>query len=146
MVAERMRRHPDRLAVLDDARSLSYGELDRRTDTIAAGLQAAGVRLEDLVAVFLSRTVDIVAGLLAVHRLGAAYVPLDPEYPAERLDLMVADSAPRAARRRGDGGPLRLAPGRGHHDAARRRAGRGRAAAAGRPGVRDLHLRLHRPA
>jgi non-ribosomal peptide synthetase component F len=91
-----MRRHPDRLAVLDDARSLSYGELDRRTDTIAAGLQAAGVRLEDLVAVFLSRTVDIVAGLLAVHRLGAAYVPLDPEYPAERLDLMVADSAPRA--------------------------------------------------
>ena len=96
MVAERMRRHPDRLAVLDDERSLSYGQLDRRTDTIAAGLQAAGVGPGDLVAVFLSRTVDIVAALLAVHRLGAAYVPLDPEYPAERLEFMVADSRPRA--------------------------------------------------
>src|SRR5215218_5838794 len=96
MVVERMRRHPDRLAVLDDERSLTYAELDRRCDTVAAGLQAAGVRRGDLVAVFLSRTVDIVAALLAVHRLGAAYVPLDPEYPAERLDFMVADSRPRA--------------------------------------------------
>ncbi|HST66142.1 MAG TPA: AMP-binding protein, partial [Mycobacteriales bacterium] len=96
MVTERMRAHPDRPAVLDDTRELTYGELDRRTDTIAAGLQRAGVRRGDLVAVFLSRTVDIVAGLLAVHRLGAAYVPLDPDYPAERLEFMVADSAPRA--------------------------------------------------
>jgi len=96
MVVARMHRHPDRLAVLDDERSLTYAELDRRCDTVAAGLQVAGVRRGDLVAVFLSRTVDIVAALLAVHRLGAAYVPLDPDYPAERLEFMVSDSRPRA--------------------------------------------------
>jgi amino acid adenylation domain-containing protein len=96
LVRERVRRHPDRPAVVDAGRVLTYGELDRRVDTVAAGLQAAGVRRGDLVAVFLSRTADLVAALLATHRLGAAYVPLDPDYPSERLDFMVADSRPRA--------------------------------------------------
>lgn len=82
--------------MIDDDRELTYAALDRCVDSIAAALQAAGVSRGDLVAVCLSRTVDLAAGLLAVHRLGAGYLPPDPEYPADRLDFMVADSSPRA--------------------------------------------------
>ncbi len=96
LIRARMQADPDRPAVMDDHVELSYGELDARVDTIAAALERSGVGRGDLVAVCLSRNVDLVAGLLAVHRVGAAYVPLDPDYPADRLDFMVDDSRPRA--------------------------------------------------
>ncbi|MGI5467557.1 non-ribosomal peptide synthetase [Streptomyces sp. CA-132043] len=78
------------------AEQLGYGELDSRARKLAAALIAAGVRPGDRVGVRLPRTPDLLVALLAVWRAGAAYVPLDPDYPADRLRLMVEDAAPAA--------------------------------------------------
>jgi amino acid adenylation domain-containing protein len=72
---------------------LTYGELDARAAELAALLQARGVGPGDVVGVLLGRTPDSVAALLAVWRAGAAYLPLDPALPGERLAFMLGDSA-----------------------------------------------------
>ncbi len=70
----------------------SYGELDRRCEELANRLRALGVGPEVLVAVSLSRSPWMVVALLAVAKLGAAYLPLDPDYPAQRRAFMLEDS------------------------------------------------------
>jgi amino acid adenylation domain-containing protein len=72
--------------------SLSYGGLVERSAAVAGRLQGLGVGRGDRVGVCLERSADLVATLLGVLRAGAAYVPLDPEYPAERLGFMVGDA------------------------------------------------------
>ncbi|WP_344662891.1 amino acid adenylation domain-containing protein [Catenulispora subtropica] len=79
-------------ALVDATERLSYAGLDRRADGIAARLAAAGVRRGHLVAVLLDRSATMVAAWLAVLRLGAAYLPLDPAYPEARLRLLIDDS------------------------------------------------------
>ncbi|MEU9197808.1 amino acid adenylation domain-containing protein [Streptomyces hundungensis] len=74
--------------------SLDYRELDERSDRLAHALAVRGVGAEDLVAVALPRTDAMVVALLAVLKSGAAYVPVDPEYPADRIAYMLADAAP----------------------------------------------------
>ncbi|WP_338781635.1 amino acid adenylation domain-containing protein [Streptomyces sp. DG1A-41] len=74
--------------------TLDYRELDLRSDRLAHSLAARGVGAEDLVAVALPRTATMVVALLAVLKTGAAYVPIDPEYPADRVAYMLADAAP----------------------------------------------------
>ncbi|WP_234326509.1 AMP-binding protein, partial [Streptomyces sp. NRRL S-495] len=71
---------------------LTYRELLRRTDRLAGALTAAGIGRDDLVGLHLARTADLPAALLAVHAVGAGYLPLDPGYPAERLAFVLADS------------------------------------------------------
>ncbi|MFJ5136484.1 amino acid adenylation domain-containing protein [Streptomyces sp. NPDC088707] len=83
---------PDAIAVSAGGRHLGYRELLLRTDELAAELRAAGVRPGDLVALHLDRTADLPAALLATLATGAAYLPLDPGYPAERLALVLRDS------------------------------------------------------
>ncbi|MFF3265020.1 amino acid adenylation domain-containing protein [Streptomyces sp. NPDC002932] len=90
-----VRRTPDAPAVRDAATTLTYGELDARAETLAHHLAAQGIGPEDRVAVALPRTHHLVVALLAVLRTGAAYVPLDPDYPAQRLSYMLDDAAPR---------------------------------------------------
>ncbi|MBV8619478.1 MAG: amino acid adenylation domain-containing protein, partial [Curvibacter sp.] len=88
---------PGRLAVYSDAdgRSLSYAELDRRANRLAHRLIAAGVPADGFVGVCMQRSVELVVALLAVVKAGAAYVPLDPDYPPERLEHMLVDSGVR---------------------------------------------------
>ncbi len=86
---------PDAIAVQDDARQLTYGELDARSNQLAAYLVTAGVKPRMLVGVALERSVDLMVGLLAVLKTGAAYVPLDSSYPRERLAMMIASSGIR---------------------------------------------------
>ncbi|MEU3412805.1 non-ribosomal peptide synthetase [Streptomyces sp. NPDC006658] len=76
---------PDAEAVSDGAVRLTYRRLDERSDRLAGGLRALGVRDGDRVGVCLARTADLVVTLLGVLKAGAAYVPTDPAYPAERL-------------------------------------------------------------
>ncbi|MFB6518127.1 amino acid adenylation domain-containing protein [Streptomyces sp. NPDC056401] len=83
---------PKAIAVSTSGHHLGYRELMLRSDQLAAALRAAGVRPGDLVALHLGRTADLPAALLAVLATGAAYLPLDPGYPAERLALVLRDS------------------------------------------------------
>ncbi len=83
---------PDREAVVCDGRSWSYGELDRRSNALAWRLRHLGAGPERLVAVCAERCLELVAALLAVLKAGAAYVPLDPAYPRERLAFMLEDA------------------------------------------------------
>ncbi|MET9857272.1 AMP-binding protein, partial [Streptomyces sp. NPDC006450] len=83
---------PGAIAVSAAGRHLSYRELMTRTAQLAVALRAGGVRPGDLVALHLDRTTDLPAALLAVLAAGAAYLPLDPGYPAERLALVLRDS------------------------------------------------------
>ncbi|MFF4323383.1 amino acid adenylation domain-containing protein [Streptomyces sp. NPDC001568] len=83
---------PEAIAVSTTGRALRYRELLSRTAQLAAALRTGGVRPGDLVALHLDRTADLPAALLAVLATGAAYLPLDPGYPAERLALVLRDS------------------------------------------------------
>ncbi|MDX6269055.1 MAG: hypothetical protein QOD28_278, partial [Acidobacteriota bacterium] len=85
-------RTPHAVAVEDDERTRTYAELDQDSERVARALRCAGVGGGTLVGVCLERGVELVAVLLGVLKAGAAYVPLDPEYPAERLDYMIGDA------------------------------------------------------
>ena len=84
--------HADRAAVADDDRSLSYSELSQRSDVLAGVLARHGVERGDRVAVYRERGVDVFVSMLAVLKAGAAYVVVDPRYPAARRDLMITHS------------------------------------------------------
>ncbi|MGW1178519.1 non-ribosomal peptide synthetase [Kitasatospora sp. NPDC002543] len=85
--------HPERTAVTTPAGDrLTFAELDSRVGALAAALTDAGVRPGGAVGVGLARGADLVVTLLAVWHAGAAYVPLDPAHPADRLDHVVRDA------------------------------------------------------
>ncbi|MDQ8035568.1 MAG: amino acid adenylation domain-containing protein, partial [Bordetella sp.] len=92
LIEAQARRQPGAPALRCDGETLSYGELDARANRIAHRLIAAGVGPESKVGVALPRSIDLVVSLLAVLKAGAAYVPLDPTYPEDRLRYMAADS------------------------------------------------------
>jgi amino acid adenylation domain-containing protein len=83
--------HPGAVAVVDGDREVPYAELDAMAGQVAAALLAHGVRRGDRVGLYLPKSVEAVAGIYGVLRAGAAYVPLDPDAPAARLALMLAD-------------------------------------------------------
>ena len=85
---------PDRTAVVCDGARTTYGELDARADRLARLLLARGAGPERIIALAPSRSADMVAAVMAVLKAGAAYLPLDPEHPADRLRLMLDDARP----------------------------------------------------
>ncbi|RZU53362.1 amino acid adenylation domain-containing protein [Krasilnikovia cinnamomea] len=87
-----VRRDPERTAVRDTAGALSFAALDRRTAALAEALRGYGIGRGDRVGVCLPRGTDLLVAMLAVWRAGAAYVPLDPAYPADRLAFMADDA------------------------------------------------------
>ncbi|HEX8244764.1 MAG TPA: amino acid adenylation domain-containing protein, partial [Longimicrobium sp.] len=92
----RAARTPDATAVVSAAGSLTYGELNARANRLAHHLRALGVGPEVRVGLCVARGLEMVVGVLAVLKAGGVFVPLDPGYPAERLEYMLADSAPAA--------------------------------------------------
>jgi len=89
-------RQPDAPAVMYGDDYLSYAQLNQRANRIAHQLIALGVRPDDRIAICVERSIEMVVGLLAILKAGAAYVPLDPAYPQDRLAYMLADSTPVA--------------------------------------------------
>ncbi|QFR03213.1 amino acid adenylation domain-containing protein [Streptomyces phaeolivaceus] len=83
---------PNRIAVTDGAADLTYRELDDRATVLAHGLRAHGVAAGDRVGVCLERTAELLVALLAVLKTGAAYVPVDPAYPAARVAHTARDA------------------------------------------------------
>ncbi|MFF9399162.1 amino acid adenylation domain-containing protein [Streptomyces sp. NPDC014744] len=93
---EAARRHPDRIAVSHEGATLTYAELSERAHRLARLLTDRRIGPGSVVALALPRSLDLVTGLLAVSLAGAAYLPLDPDYPADRLAYMLADAHPAA--------------------------------------------------
>ena len=83
---------PDAPAVLFDGKTISYKELDRYTDNLAARILTFGLREEEVVAVLIGRNAWMTKASLAAMKAGCAYQPLDPSYPTERLNFMIQDS------------------------------------------------------
>jgi amino acid adenylation domain-containing protein len=92
LVAGQAARSPDTVAVECGQDTLTYGELDLRSNRLANELVSIGVHPGSLVAVCLRRGIDLVVSLLAVLKAGGAYVPIDPSYPAQRRAFMLTDS------------------------------------------------------
>ncbi|MER5889423.1 amino acid adenylation domain-containing protein [Streptomyces sp. NPDC001941] len=92
LFAAQVRRDPDAVAVASDDAELTYAELDARAERLARFLRARGVGPESVVAVVRERGVELVVTLLGVLKAGGAYLPVDPEYPAERIAFMLRES------------------------------------------------------
>nr|WP_304622151.1 non-ribosomal peptide synthetase [Pantoea sp. Tr-811] len=93
-IAQQAQAQPDAVAATCGAQRLSYAQLDRQANALAHRLLALGVRPDDRVAVFARRGLDTLVALLAVLKAGAGYVPVDPAHPDERVQYLLADSAP----------------------------------------------------
>ncbi|UQZ59602.1 non-ribosomal peptide synthetase [Bacillus subtilis] len=85
---------PDAIAVVYENQELSYAELNERANRLARMLISEGVGPEQFVALALPRSLEMAVGLLAVLKAGAAYLPLDPDYPADRIAFMLKDAQP----------------------------------------------------
>ncbi|MGX7825160.1 non-ribosomal peptide synthetase/MFS transporter [Actinokineospora sp. 24-640] len=92
LVEAQVHRTPDAPAVTLDGKTLTYSELNANANRVAHRLRERGIGPESLVAVCANRSPELVAALLGVLKAGAAYVPLDPEYPADRLRFMIEDA------------------------------------------------------
>ncbi|NPC83010.1 non-ribosomal peptide synthase/polyketide synthase, partial [Pyxidicoccus fallax] len=86
-------RTPDAVAAVSDSGSLTYAQLEARSDLLASHLRQLGVRPGTLVALCMERSLELPVALLAILKAGGAYVPLDPAYPRERLAFMLQDTA-----------------------------------------------------
>ncbi|WP_405783773.1 amino acid adenylation domain-containing protein [Streptomyces sp. NBC_00859] len=95
LFAQWVARTPDAVAVDSGDVQLSYRELDARVQRLAAWLAERGVCVEDVVALRLARSVELVVAVLAVSRLGAAWVPVDPAYPEQRARHILDEAMPR---------------------------------------------------
>ncbi|MBB5857515.1 non-ribosomal peptide synthase/polyketide synthase [Amycolatopsis umgeniensis] len=94
LFAAQASRTPDAVAVTSGSVELTYRELDRRANRLAHRLIGEGAGPEKLVALRLPRSADLVVGVLAVLKTGAAYLPIDPAYPAARIEATLADARP----------------------------------------------------
>ncbi|GAA1595385.1 hypothetical protein GCM10009764_18040 [Nocardia ninae] len=94
LIADQVWRRPDAIAIRFGDRTLTFRELQRRANQVARALIAQGAGPESLVAVAVPRTEDLPVALLGVLATGAAYLPIDSTYPAQRLEFMLADAAP----------------------------------------------------
>lgn len=94
LIEEQVRRTPGAVAVEHEGENLRFDELNAAANRLAHHLRGLGVKPDDRIAVCAERSLGMVVGLLAVLKAGAAYVPLDPEYPADRLAYMLRDCRP----------------------------------------------------
>ncbi len=155
LFAARVREHPDAVAVTDAGEELTYRQLDERANRLAHHLVALGAGRGSLVGLCLERGAHAVTALLAVVKAGAAYVPLDPGYPADRLAYMIGDAGvgllvtEKALRDRLPASGVRALDLDEEAGAIAARPGDSGARAvpgAGRPRLRHVHLGLHRRA
>ena len=87
--------YPDKTAVVFKDSSLTYKQLNEKSNQLARILRNSGVRANDPVAILVEKSVDMIVGIFGILKAGGAYVPLDPEYPEERKNFIIRDSGCR---------------------------------------------------
>ena len=95
LVEGQVNANPDAAAVTFDGRSHSYREVNERANRLAHWLIGQGIGAEDVVAVLLPRSPELVVAALGIVKAGAGYLPVDPDYPADKIAHILADAAPR---------------------------------------------------
>ncbi len=88
---QQVRHSPESISITCDGRSITYGQLNHRANKVAQQLVEQGVKVGDMVALALPRDENLLAGLIGILKVGAAYIPLDPEYPQSRLEMILED-------------------------------------------------------
>lgn len=92
LFTQQAKQTPYQVALVEEQGSMTYGELDEKSNQLAATLRRAGVALKQPVAIMAERSADMVVGMLAILKAGGVYVPIDPDYPEERVSYLLEDS------------------------------------------------------
>jgi len=89
---EQVKRTPDNIAVVFEDKTLTYRELNNKANQLARELRKKGIGPNNIVAIMVHRSLEMIIGIMGILKAGGAYLPLDPEYPEERLSFMLDDS------------------------------------------------------
>ncbi|MCP5047737.1 MAG: amino acid adenylation domain-containing protein, partial [bacterium] len=92
LIREQVERTPDGVAVVSNKATLTYRELNNQSQRLAGLLKEKGVRIDTIVAIMAGRCLEMIIGKLGILNAGGAFLPVDPEYPEERIDYMLRDS------------------------------------------------------
>jgi len=93
---EQVRKTPESIAVIFEEEQISYGELNEKANQLARKLRDIGVKPNDFVCLLTERSIEMVIGIYGIMKAGGAYVPIDPTYPKERINFILADCKPKA--------------------------------------------------
>ena len=89
---DRAEKYPDKIAIIYKENQITYEELNLRSNQLAMYLRKVGIKGEDLIGISVEKSIEMVIGILGILKAGGGYVPLDPDYPAERIKFMIEDS------------------------------------------------------
>lgn len=89
---EQVIKSPDAIAVVTKDKSITYGELEKKANVIANRLIKSGVKANDIVGIIISRSIEMMIGIYAVMKAGAAYLPMAVDYPQNRIEFIISDS------------------------------------------------------
>ncbi|KAA1242340.1 non-ribosomal peptide synthetase [Aquimarina sp. RZ0] len=89
---EQVKRFPDTIAVVFNDKKLTYKELDKRSNQLAHYLIKQGIKDEDLIGICIERSLEMIIGILGILKAGGVYVPMDPDYPSDRIHYMINDA------------------------------------------------------
>jgi len=92
IVSEQAKQSPEKTAISFNGTDVSYQELEEKSDRLAAHLSSLNIKSDQLIALCVNRSTDMLVAMLAILKAGAAYLPLDPEYPAERIEFILEDA------------------------------------------------------
>lgn len=104
LFAEQVEKYSDKTAVVFQGESLTYQELDDKTNQLAARLRTYGIKRNDYVAILTKKSLEVIVGILAIIKAGAAYVPIDASCPKDRVSYMLEDASVKAVLIKGDDG------------------------------------------
>lgn len=97
MFEEQVEKTPEHIAITFEGEQITYRQLNEKSNKLAAFLRRKGVKAGDIVSIMLENSIEMAVGLLAILKSGGAYLPIDPQYPDERIKYMLEDSGARIA-------------------------------------------------
>jgi len=95
MFEDQVKKNPDKIAVISDKETITYGELNKRANSLAIKLKNLGVKKEDFVVIIAKRSVEMLVGIYAILKAGGVYVPISPSYPKNRIEYIIKDCLPK---------------------------------------------------